>query len=58
MVTGVRHNEQPGNLEAAEGAHVTFIYIMYSCHSSLRYAVLTAVHVILSTVPSESIHTP
>ena len=23
MVTGVRHNEQPGNLEAGEGAHVT-----------------------------------
>ena len=23
MVTGVRHNEQPGDLEAGEGAHVT-----------------------------------
>ena len=23
MVTGVRHNEQPGDLEAKEGAHVT-----------------------------------
>jgi hypothetical protein len=23
MVTGVRHNEQPGELEAGEGAHVT-----------------------------------
>ena len=23
MVTGVRHNEQPGDLEAREGAHVT-----------------------------------
>ena len=23
MVTGVRHNEQPGDLEAWEGAHVT-----------------------------------
>ena len=26
MVTGVRHNEQPGDLEAGEGAHVTYIY--------------------------------
>ena len=23
MVTGVRHNEQPGDLEAGEGAHMT-----------------------------------
>ena len=23
MVTGVRHNEQPGDLETGEGAHVT-----------------------------------
>ena len=23
LVTGVRHNEQPGDLEAEEGAHVT-----------------------------------
>ena len=23
MVTGVHHNEQPGDLEAGEGAHVT-----------------------------------
>ena len=23
MMTGVRHNEQPGDLEAGEGAHVT-----------------------------------
>jgi hypothetical protein len=25
MVTGVHHNEQPGDLEAGEGAHVTSV---------------------------------
>ena len=25
MVTGVRHNEQPGDLEAGEGAHMTHL---------------------------------
>ena len=25
MVTGVRHNEQPGDLEAGEGAHGTVL---------------------------------
>jgi hypothetical protein len=27
MVTGVRHNEQPGDLEAGEGAFVTIITV-------------------------------
>jgi hypothetical protein len=35
MVTVVRHNEQPGDLEAGEGAHVTnakvlFCYVVYT----------------------------
>ena len=29
MMTGVRHNEQPGDLEAGEGAHVTAMDIDY-----------------------------
>ena len=32
MVTGVRHNEQPGDLEAREGAHVTgfSLFLLFS----------------------------
>jgi hypothetical protein len=28
MVTGVRHNEQSGDLKAGEGAHVTAVYVL------------------------------
>ena len=27
MMTGARHNEQPGDLEPGEGAHVTVVYL-------------------------------